>query len=107
MIDNSKEYILCAAVRRVDGNVDYGYRHDKIYSRVPKEDIEKVYGIDFWDDMGFLTSRNRFVGRKEAYQIALACGQVKPRKEKDDMSDEFGLKVSPKDMEWLASEDLY
>lgn len=107
MIDNSKEYILCAAIRRLDGSVDLGYRHDQIYSRVPKEQMTEVYGIDFYDDMGFLTSKNRFVGRREAYQIALASGQVKAREIRDDIPDEFGLKVDPKDMEWLASEDLY
>lgn len=106
MIDNSKEYILCAAVRRLDGTVDYGYRHDTIYSRVPKDQMTEVYGIDFYEDMGFLTSRNRFVGRREVYQIALECGQVKPRNY-DDRPDELGLKVKQKDMEWLASEDLY
>ena len=69
-------------------------------------DFEKSRFIDFYDDMGFLTSKNRFVGRREAYQIALACGQIKPRNY-SNRPDELGLKVNPKDMEWLASEDLY
>lgn len=29
MIDNSKEYILCAAVRRLDGGFDCGFRHNR------------------------------------------------------------------------------
>lgn len=52
MIDNSKEYILCAAVRRLDGGFDTGYRHDRIYSKVSTDEIQNVYGIDFlmiWD----------------------------------------------------------
>lgn len=103
MIDNSKEYILCAAVKKLKGGFDCGYRHDTIYSKVKKKDIEKIYGIEFFDDMGFLTSKGRFVGRREAYQIAVECGQVKPR---EGFDDEW-IKVDPKDMEWLASEDLY
>lgn len=111
MIDNSKEYILCAAVRRLDGTVDYGYRHDQIYSRVPKEQMTEVYGIDFYNDMGFLTSKNRFVGRREAYQIALECGQIKQRVPNEDKEFCQWLGITEEErirgLEWLASEDLY
>lgn len=80
MIDNSKEYILCAAVRRLDGGFDCGYRHNDIYGKAKsKEEELKTYGIDFLEDMGFLTSTGRFVGRKEAYKIAIVCGQTKPK----------------------------
>lgn len=104
MIDNSKEYILCAAVRRLDGGFDCGYRHSDIYSKVPKEDIQKIYGIDFDEDMGFLTSKGRFVGRIEAWKVALDCGQVK-LVEPDPVVDEW-LGISDH-IPRLASEDLY
>lgn len=107
MIDNTKEYILCAAVKRLDGGFDCGYRHNDVYEKVPKE----IYGIDFYNDMGFLTSKGRFVGRREAYKIALECGQVRKRDAKSDkaMAEWLGLNEEQikKGLEWLASEDLY
>lgn len=105
MIDNSKEYILCAAVRRLDGGFDCGFRHNDVYEKVSQEDVIKVYGIDFYDDMGFLTSKERFVGRKEAWKIALECGQVKPRDY--DGTRKRGLDVKDGDFDFLKSEDLY
>lgn len=61
--------------------------------------------------MGFLTSKERFVGRREAYKIALACGQIKPHIHKSDPALDKMLsitkKLTDKDFEWLASEDLY
>ena len=105
MIDNTKEYILCAAVKRLDGGFDCGYRHNDVYEKVPKEDIMKTYEIDFYDGMGFLTSKERFVGRREAWKIALECGQVKPREY--GRMRELGSDVKDGDYDFLASEDLY
>ena len=105
MIDNSKEYILCAAVKRLDGGFDCGYRHNDVYEKVHKEDIMKVYGIDFWDDMGFLTSKERFVGRREAWKIALEAGQVKPREY--ERMRQRGSNVKDGEYDFLESEDLY
>lgn len=109
MIDNSKEYILCAAVKRLDGTFDIGYRHSDIYSKVPREKIEDTYGIDFFNDMGFFTSKERFVGRREAYKIAVECGQIKPRVFREDGAIDkwLGVKYTKEDFEWLESEDLY
>lgn len=104
MIDNSKEYILCAAVKRREGGFDCGYRHNDVYEKVPKEKMAEVYRTDFFYDMGFLTSKERFVDRYEAYQIAVACGQIEERKfEPDPMFPT----VKEKDLHFLASEDLY
>lgn len=105
MIDNSKEYILCAAVKTLDGGFDCGYRHNDVYEKVPKEDIMKVYETDFFTGMGFLTSKGRFVGRCEAWDIALAAGQVKPRTPSPEIDKWLGIKGPARD--WLASEDLY
>lgn len=83
MINNSKEYILCAAVKRLNPktgisytnndicNIEIGYRHHDIYQRFPKELIYEM------DAQGFYTSKGRFVDRKEAMKIAYECGQIK------------------------------
>lgn len=93
MIDNSKEYILCAAYRfkkgmrttymdgcGVDANM-YNEPHRQVFGlalgwRHP--DIIYKYGdiIDQSDLGGFCTSKGRYVDRKEAAKIALECGQI-------------------------------
>lgn len=82
MIDNTKEYILCAALKRKEPKqqmigypndlayIKIGMRHFDIRDRFPGEVSMKI------DDQGFLTSRGRFVSRKEAEEIARECGQV-------------------------------
>ena len=99
MIDNRKEYILCAAIARKsprkcnpyhDGtneicDIEIGYRHHDIIARFNDENILDKHS------QGFYTSRGRFVSRREAMQIAIECGQV-------DKALEGGR---------LYSEDLY
>ena len=82
MIDNTKEYILCAAIRRKtprEGepywkgtndimDIEIGYRHYDIFHRFEGELSEF--------DQGFYTSKGRYVNRIEAMKIAHACGQV-------------------------------
>lgn len=105
MIDNSKEYILCAAVKRLDGGFDCGYRHNDVYEKVAHEDVMKVYEIDFFYGMGFLTSKERFVNRYEAWKIALECGQVKPKNY--EKIRQRGIEVKDGELDFLTSEDLY
>ena len=113
MIDNSKEYILCAALRRKEPrkitnggnpyhegtndilNIEIGYRHHDIYQRF---DGEVSYSPK---DQGFYTSKGRFVNRKDAMEIAYICGQVS--KEKAYTLNENGYAV----LNTLFSEDLY
>lgn len=89
MIDNSKEYILCAAIKRKKPrtehicyyndlkqiySIEIGYRHPDIMYRFFREmDMSP-------DSQGFYTSRGRFVNRKEAAKIAFECGQTKELK---------------------------
>lgn len=81
-MDNSKEYILCAALRRLkpketnsyynndlDG-IEIGYRHHDIRNRF----LGEVSCSPF--DQGFYTSKGRFVDRIEGMKIAYDCGQV-------------------------------
>lgn len=88
MIDNTKEYILCAAIRRKEPrkskspnspynagtnsilDIELGYRHHDIFSRFPGEISTKM------SDQGFYTSKGRFVDRYEAMEIAYDAGQV-------------------------------
>ena len=106
MIDNSKEYILCAAIwfdveetlvfqpkNMEKGMVLTGLRHCHCFdiaSRILKDNYKngKV--------QGFLTSKDRFVDRREASQIAQDAGQLKEAKQRMDGS-----------YERLFSEDLY
>ncbi len=84
------EIIICAAIRMSDGYIVRGHRHNnciRTASEIPKYQGEKWHG----DDQGFITSTGRYVGRKEAYEIASAAKQLKY----DNISKE------------LYSEDLY
>lgn len=98
MIDNSKEYILCSAIKRKKRRkchngyfsflsdifeIELGYRHPDILWRFFSEVSRKL------SSQGFYTSRGRFVDRKEAAKIAYDCGQTSELKD------------------WLFSEDLY
>ena len=104
MIDNSKEYILCAALKRkVPRNtnsyhqndldqIEIGYRHHDIRNRFGDEVSCSP------KDQGFYTSKGRFVDRKFAYVIAVTCGQIPPPDNFEDFNN--GTKQ-------LFSEDLY
>lgn len=96
-----KENIICAAIHYDDGNEYvfqkcYGvktgfvigvFRHpyasdilplNPKYKRSPEKESD-VLGIcveDYKVRQGFITSLGRFVGRKEALQIAKDCGQI-------------------------------
>lgn len=75
MIDNTKEYILCAAVQYYGEKLVFcGYRHSDCYQVITSlcPDIEKLSSFK----QGFLTSKNRFVSRSEAAEIAFRAGQI-------------------------------
>ena len=95
MIDNSKEYILCAAIwykelpllHHFDSNVlpvncdtgivFCGYRHPHcMYSMASITGIRSVTPDCGTYIQGFLTSKNRFVDRYEALTLALNAGQT-------------------------------
>lgn len=83
------EYILIAATWFDDGkehahqpkNIATGlvycaYRHCSIYPLIGGSVVDRKERGFFEKKSGFLTSKNRFVDREEALQIALAAGQV-------------------------------
>lgn len=96
MIDNSKEYILCSAIKILNqkdlGGEDLiycGYRHHSILWQQHKGHLfNKKENVQ-----GFLTSYGRFVEREEAASIAIEAGQC--------------LREKMTNHKMLFSEDLY
>ena len=130
MIDNSKEYILCAAIRRKhpregspywEGtndimNIEIGYRHHDIFHRFNnKGDCEVSNRME---DQGFYTSKGRFVDRYEGMKIAYEAGQVSEETAFSKKWHNIKLNLTDKELtDWdiadtekynkLFSEDLY
>lgn len=88
MIDNSKEYILCAAIhfdyngektlhccKNVDsGIVVCGRRHHNVFTLLHQLGLKRK---DFGKEtQGFITSHDRFLNRKEARDLAIENGQI-------------------------------
>jgi predicted nucleic-acid-binding Zn-ribbon protein len=107
---NGQEYILCAATWYKDlftakilpiniktGVVLCGYRHgDIIYQLLALTGMKSVTPVCGDYEQGFITNKNRFVGRKEAFPIARDADQIKgPNKGQSE--NPIGL----------TSEDLY
>lgn len=105
--DNKMERIICASIHYDDGKV-YTFQPVNIKTGIVvggmrhHNCLEIIRGLNphYLSDllnskhMGFLTTKNRHVSRKEAYQIAIKAGQIKKRE-------------GDTDIECLASEDLY
>lgn len=71
-----REFILCAAIKFGE-TIICGHRHGDCYlvlknllGEIPSDNLPNR------DDQGFLTSLNRYVDRKEAWQIAKANNQI-------------------------------
>ena len=112
-----KEFILCAAIWYQDGkkhndqpeNIDNGFvicgrRHNNCYSVIEalsKHDKNIRLSVDKIENSmtdeqykkhhGFITSMDRYVDRKEAYEIAKLNDQIKFVK---DSSDEYKILIS-------------
>lgn len=132
-MDNTKEYILCAAIRRKkprpnssasyspsDFNdihkIEIGYRHHDIYVRFGYPSKRCPLSLK-QDDQGFYTSKGRFVDRWEAMEIAYKAGQVNKETALDKswitnitLCDTEGKLIETHDdheYNMLISEDLY
>lgn len=106
-MDNTKEYIVCAAILRVKPknlkfyrnvkpniqDMEIGYRHGDIIHRFNVSAKGKILKRPIVSKspkaQGFMTSKGRFVDRKEAGKIAFECGQI------------------DKENDYLFSEDIY
>jgi len=67
----NREVCICAAVRLQDGRIIRGHRHDDCILTAIKL---KVVDYVTQDSQGFVTSRNRFVGRKEGAALQRLAG---------------------------------
>ena len=130
MIDNSKEYILCAAIRRKrprEGSpywegtndimdIEIGYRHHDIFHRFNNKGDYEVSIL--MEDQGFYTSKGRFVDRYEGMKIAYEAGQVSEEVAFSKKWHDIKLNIADEDsVDWdiadtekynkLFSEDLY
>ena len=118
MTNNTKEYILCAAIKRITPkdctpyhkgtndicDIEIGYRHHDILQRFQGEVSKKI------DDQGFYTSNGRFVDRRMGMYIAWLAGQVSSEisgVERLEFSDLPITKDNIHIFNNLYSEDLY
>jgi hypothetical protein len=74
----SRRRVVCAAIRAADGSLLFGIRH---YSQDMHEQIaQRNDGLKFIhrhdEDQGFVDQRGVFMSRHEAFQVALAAGQI-------------------------------
>lgn len=68
------EKIKLAAVKIDSGTIFTGNNHGEIIVTITK--VNKILEVIGQEKQGFITSTNRFVGRKEAAEIAFKAGQV-------------------------------
>ncbi len=65
------EKIRSAAIRQQNGTITEGSNHKEIRELISASTFEPIKGTE-----GFVTTRGKFVGRREAAPIALASGQA-------------------------------
>jgi len=96
---NTDEYILCAAIMYND-TIIAGYRHADCYNVISALNPNPLAFKPLRKHQGFLTSKNRFVDRKEAWNIAYNNRQIKYGLSASDMGEK-GSELE------LISENLY
>lgn len=76
---------VCFAANRYNAGMDnevvlLGIRHWDVQMHTQMAAYQAAYGTEYFDfeteEQGFLTNRNRFVDRKEAFSIALSQNQL-------------------------------
>lgn len=68
-----KEIVICAAVVAEDGYVARGHRH--VHCMATLRDMKKKYPhLKDGTEQGFITSKNRYVTRKEGYALQIEAG---------------------------------
>ena len=98
----SNEIVICSAIKLPNGKIFRGHRHSDCIETAFKfvswnggvVPGEHHWTADMCSDQGFITSRNRYVDRKEGLKLQLAAGI--------DSVCPSGYRVSD-----LFSEDLY
>ena len=105
-----KEFILCAAID-YNSIIICGHRHGDCYDtlRLLIGDIDSDKLPDR-NKQGFLTSKNRYVSREEAWIIAKENNQIRYGLTACDHDNDIllnGLKIEGKPKSMLISENLY
>jgi len=90
--EDVREVCLCAAVRTADGRVFRGHRHDAALKAAFDAGCGSA-ALSLAQHQGFVTSRGRFVDRKEAAMVQRMAGIVSV--------------LTGKFTDLLFSEDLY
>ena len=129
MTEQAEEYIICSAIHFDDGkehvhqpkNITKGFvvsgrRHHNCYTTLQsigkslgyeeEKVVRKVLTLVNREVQGFITNTDRFVDRKEGWEIALKARQVK-YKVYDDKIKINGLEIPKNTKMILISEDLY
>ena len=79
------EFIICAAIRHDEtGKIYYGHRHNHCLEASNGElswNLNRKEILKIRRTQGFITSKNRFVDRKEALKIAIANDQILDKNE--------------------------
>ena len=75
-----EEIIICAAIKiESTGKIFYGHRHNHCFKAISDElswNMTRQQISELKKIQGFITSKNRFVNRKEALNIALMRHQI-------------------------------
>jgi hypothetical protein len=67
------EICICAALQLATGEIIRGHRHDSCFQTILRRPGDQSFTVT--DAVqGFMTSRNRFVNRKEGMQLQQAAG---------------------------------
>ena len=76
-MNKNKEFILCAAIN-FNGVIVCGLRHGDCYGIIKSLLSPYISPIDLplRDEQGFLTSKNRFINREEAFLMAKENNQI-------------------------------
>ena len=106
MIDNSKEYIICAAIKKKksykpidrityksgEAQSKYGLLDDIYDIEIGRRhcDIISRFGSDVLDlrNQGFYTNWGRYISREEALQLALSSKQITDHSHKTQLFSE-------------------
>lgn len=79
--ERHKEIVICAAVIEEDGTIIRGHRHSDCFAAIQNRGKKAIKRDDGLTQQGFITSKNRFVDRKEALRLQVEAGilSVNPR----------------------------
>lgn len=67
-----KEICICAAIKLKDGRIYRGHRHGDCFRAMMDEKVKKEDYIE--SEQGFMTTKNRFVGREEGRKLQELAG---------------------------------